>query len=613
MTERPLLRDVLKDEWGFDGVVDVRLVRRRARPTAAGNAGAGPRDARARRARGATRWSTAVRDGAVSEAAVDDKVLRLLRLAARVGALDGVEPAAPPARRGRTSEVAAELRATAAAGFVLARNDGALLPLAARHAAHASRCSARTPPSRGRSAAAARPSSRPTPSRRSTACAPRWRRRRGRRTRPACARTRGSPSPPPSSLGGVEVRFLAADGTVLGAEQRRDGAFTWLGSTLERAGDGRGGRGPRDAARRGGRRARRSAAPGVGRYRLDARRRARRSTRQLELPPGADPVEAHHAPAAARRAGHARRRARRSTSSLRHEPRRRRRASTSRHAFQLNVEPPHGRRRRGARARRRAGARRPTSRSSSSARPRRSRARASTATRSRCPAARTSSCARVAAANPRTVVVVNAGAPVLLPWADEVPAVLLDLVPRPGVRQRARRRAARRRRARRAAADHLAGVRRTGCRRRTPGRRRRSPTTRACSIGYRAYDRDGRSRCSRSATASATRRWEYLELACDGRRRVQVRVRNTGDAARAARSCRSTRRGPTARSSARRAGSSGFAVGRGRRRARRRPCASRCRRAASRTGTRAGAGRSSPALPAQPPAPRAPSRASSPS
>ena len=32
---------------------------------------------------------------------------------------------------------------------------------------------------------------------------------------------------------------------------------------------------------------------------------------------------------------------------------------------------------------------------------------------------------RVAAANPRTVVVVNSGAPVLLPWADEVAAVLL--------------------------------------------------------------------------------------------------------------------------------------------------------------------------------------------
>jgi beta-glucosidase len=36
---------------------------------------------------------------------------------------------------------------------------------------------------------------------------------------------------------------------------------------------------------------------------------------------------------------------------------------------------------------------------------------------------------RVAAVNPRTVVVVNAGAPVLMPWADEVAAVLLTWFP----------------------------------------------------------------------------------------------------------------------------------------------------------------------------------------
>ena len=36
---------------------------------------------------------------------------------------------------------------------------------------------------------------------------------------------------------------------------------------------------------------------------------------------------------------------------------------------------------------------------------------------------------RVAAANPRTVVVVNAGAPVLMPWAGDVPAVLLTWFP----------------------------------------------------------------------------------------------------------------------------------------------------------------------------------------
>jgi beta-glucosidase len=36
---------------------------------------------------------------------------------------------------------------------------------------------------------------------------------------------------------------------------------------------------------------------------------------------------------------------------------------------------------------------------------------------------------RIASVNPRTVVVVNTGAPVLLPWADAVPAVLLTLFP----------------------------------------------------------------------------------------------------------------------------------------------------------------------------------------
>jgi beta-glucosidase len=36
---------------------------------------------------------------------------------------------------------------------------------------------------------------------------------------------------------------------------------------------------------------------------------------------------------------------------------------------------------------------------------------------------------RVAAVNPRTVVVVNAGAPVLLPWREEVSAVLLAWFP----------------------------------------------------------------------------------------------------------------------------------------------------------------------------------------
>jgi beta-glucosidase len=71
----------------------------------------------------------AVRQGRVSEAALDDKVLRLLRLAVRVGALNGAEPgrrSADPWTAERARDV---LRSTAASGFVLARNEQSLLPL----------------------------------------------------------------------------------------------------------------------------------------------------------------------------------------------------------------------------------------------------------------------------------------------------------------------------------------------------------------------------------------------------------------------------------------------------------------------------------------------------
>jgi beta-glucosidase len=74
----------------------------------------------------------AVREGRVPEAAVDEKVRRLLRLAARVGALDGADPAAAPApERPEAEEVAVLLRAAAAAGSVLVRNQDGTLPLAA--------------------------------------------------------------------------------------------------------------------------------------------------------------------------------------------------------------------------------------------------------------------------------------------------------------------------------------------------------------------------------------------------------------------------------------------------------------------------------------------------
>ncbi len=122
MSESPLLADVLKHGWGFDGVVMTDWFAGRS-TEAAGNAALdlmmpGP----------ASPWGDklveAVEQGRVSAEAVRDKVRRLLRLALRVGALEGSYPRFPepwPADR-----VAGELRSAAAAGFVLAANDGTL-------------------------------------------------------------------------------------------------------------------------------------------------------------------------------------------------------------------------------------------------------------------------------------------------------------------------------------------------------------------------------------------------------------------------------------------------------------------------------------------------------
>ena len=96
---RSLLRDLLKGEWGFQGVVvSDWSATRTTEPTAVGGLDLvmpGPRGP----------WGdqlvAAVRTGAVPEAAIDDKVLRLLGLARRVGALNGVARSRTAARRSR--------------------------------------------------------------------------------------------------------------------------------------------------------------------------------------------------------------------------------------------------------------------------------------------------------------------------------------------------------------------------------------------------------------------------------------------------------------------------------------------------------------------------------
>jgi beta-glucosidase len=137
-----LLRDVLKKDWGFDGVAvsdwDAALSTRATALATLDLAMPGPGGP----------WGEelmrAVAHGSVSEDVIDDKVVRLLRLARRVGALsDGYGPAASTALAGgrrvngavRNNHAGPAfvddglLRETAAASFVLLRNHGDVLPL----------------------------------------------------------------------------------------------------------------------------------------------------------------------------------------------------------------------------------------------------------------------------------------------------------------------------------------------------------------------------------------------------------------------------------------------------------------------------------------------------
>jgi beta-glucosidase len=125
MSESPLLAEPLKGAWGFDGVVvsDWGAVRGTEAPARAAQdlAMPGPHPL----------WGgpllAAVRSGRVPEALIDAKVRRILRLAARVGALDG---AAPPPAAPAPADPRALLRRAVSAGCVLLRNEGGLLPLA---------------------------------------------------------------------------------------------------------------------------------------------------------------------------------------------------------------------------------------------------------------------------------------------------------------------------------------------------------------------------------------------------------------------------------------------------------------------------------------------------
>ena len=122
-TENELLETPLNSEWGFDGVVVSDWTAVRSLESARHSQDLvmpGPDGP----------WGSAlvaaVKDGEVSEDAVDRKVLRILQLAARVGALEGFEPVAtePMDREGPL----AFAREASVAGTVMVKNDG-VLPL----------------------------------------------------------------------------------------------------------------------------------------------------------------------------------------------------------------------------------------------------------------------------------------------------------------------------------------------------------------------------------------------------------------------------------------------------------------------------------------------------
>ncbi|HEY2100391.1 MAG TPA: glycoside hydrolase family 3 C-terminal domain-containing protein [Pseudonocardia sp.] len=236
MTENALLSTPLCTDWGFDGVVvsDWTAVRgteasARARQDLVMPGPVGP-------------WGAAlvdaVRDGRVPADAVDEKVRRLLRLAARVGALDGAAPRAvaptPPVEQGP-----ALAREVCAAGMVLLRNDGALpwraggprsIALIGEHAA--------LPRTQGGGSATVLPAQVTSPLDGLRAALPGthlvWSRgvpvRQGILALPSASLT-----DPVSAEPGLRARYLGADGQELLDENRRAADLVWLGTLPEGA------------------------------------------------------------------------------------------------------------------------------------------------------------------------------------------------------------------------------------------------------------------------------------------------------------------------------------------------------------------------------------------
>jgi beta-glucosidase len=542
MTESPLL--ALLRAWGFDGVVMSDWFAARSLAAATGELDLvmpGP----------TTPFGSAlvhaVEAGRIPAETVTEKLRRLVVLAERVGAVG--PDATPEVERGRfapplderdTIEVAARLRSAAVAGFVLLRNEplgneGSVLPLGpelGRVALIGDHAVA--PRILGGGSAFVFPTSVISP-------ADGLRAALGDRVDvvPGVApSTRiGAPDPaalrvPGTSRPGVEVRFLGANERVLGRDERTSSTYNWnnaFGPGVD----------PAEVRAIEVHTRYRAAVAGVhvlgcsgrGRYRLLLDGEPVLDT-ELELPVDADGVEGLTRPP---QAGHAIELAAGAEVDMvvRHD------VDPSRPAddmlivpMQINASPP-----------------RPDTETALRAAEAAARAAdvavvvVGTTEESEgegfdrdlderglhLPGAQDELVRRVAAANPRTVVVVNAGAPVLLPWRAEVAAVLLSWLPGQEFGS--------------ALTDVLLGVAEPGGRlpMTWPGATTDPlPSTESVEgvvryaeglhIGHRRYLREGVEPAYWFGHGLGYTSWAYDELRVD-RGAVEVTVRNTGERA----------------------------------------------------------------------------------
>jgi beta-glucosidase len=247
MTENArLLRDVLKKDWGFDGVIvsdwDAALSTQASALATLDLSMPGPDGP------WGDKLMRAVADGSVSEEVIDDKVVRLLRLARRVGALSdsrgrpaGTASAGDSRVNGAVRNIHAGpafvdeslLREAAAESFVLLRNHDELLPLdiGAVNSVAIIGPNALYPVIQGGGSAGVVPMSVAAPPEALRAALP------GHikvRTAVGCRTWHSVPEPPAGSLcdpvtgePGVRLEFIDAHGSVLTTEHRASANLAW--------------------------------------------------------------------------------------------------------------------------------------------------------------------------------------------------------------------------------------------------------------------------------------------------------------------------------------------------------------------------------------------------